>query len=352
MLGAPARAWHVFKHIFAEPWGAVPQAHPRYQTAYYEDLVTQMLGCGNPDKMGSLAYRCPPGGQGEQRVAMRGQSSFCGRGAKGYGDHWLSQVSQVRHTGVIDRPSILTVPARFRTPCSQHAAVLGSAGMRCGAPCLDECSSTVRGKALQGGAITGLHPPGRHGPYHPHRHLLATRGGDAAHGARWEPLQDLPYALLRGQWQGHLRPRRRQPLKTDAVQRLVAGWFRKEPDGLVPNVQQGAVPSPYQSLARAVAQDVVSPPMAVRRLERSDGARVTDHDRSHRTARREHATVEGTTFIGRMVQHTRPQGCKRIRDDGVQATKTLAKVKMSIQAALAQGEGVLQGAVQIIARLP
>jgi Putative transposase len=185
-----------------------------------------------------------------------------------------------------------------------------------------------------------------------HTGIGSPRGGDAAHGARWEPLQDLPYALRRGQWQGHLRPRRRQPLKTDAVQRLGAGWCRKEPDGLVPNVPQGAVPAPSQSLARAVARAVVSPPMAVRRLERSDGARVTDHDRSHRTARREHATGEGTTFIGRMVQHPRPQGCQRIRSDGVQATKPLAKVKMSIQAALAQGEGVLQGAVQLIARLP
>jgi hypothetical protein len=35
----------------------------------------------------------------------------------------------------------------------------------------------------------------------------------------------------------------------------------------------------------------------------------------------------------------------------VQATKTFAKVKVMIQAALAKGEGVVKGAIQSIARL-
>ena len=52
-----------------------------------------------------------------------------------------------------------------------------------------------------------------------------------------------------------------------------------------------------------------------------------------------------------MVPQTVPKGCKRIRYDGVQATKTFAKVKVAIQAALAKVEGVVKGAVQIIARL-
>jgi hypothetical protein len=46
-----------------------------------------------------------------------------------------------------------------------------------------------------------------------------------------------------------------------------------------------------------------------------------------------------------------PKGFKRIRYYGVQATKTFAKVKMVIQAALAKLEGIVKGAVKIIARL-
>jgi hypothetical protein len=104
-------------------------------------------------------------------------------------------------------------------------------------------------------------------------------------------------------------------------------------------------------VARYGAKYVVSPPIAVRRIDGSDGQRVTYHYRSHRTDRMACETVNVDTCIGRMVQHTVPKGFKRIRYAGVQATKTFAKVKVMIQAALAKVEGVVKGAVQIIARL-
>ena len=351
MLVAPLRDWNVFKQIFAEHWDGFTHAHPRYQTAYYHGLVAKMLDCGNPAKRGSIEYRCLHCGQGKHLVAMSCKSSLCLRCAKVYVDTWVSQVSKMLHAGVIYRPIILTVPAMFRTTFYQHAAVVLSAFMRCGAQCLDDFYSTVRGKALKGGAITVLHTHGRNGQYHPHLHLLATSGGYDAQGARWEHLQYLPYDLLRRKWQWHLLTMLRQTLKTDAVKRLVDTCFRQYPNGLVTNVQKGTVPSRYQSVARYVAKYVVSPPIAVRRIDRYDGERVTYHYRSHRTDRVEHETVDVDTFIGRMVQHTMPKGFKRIRYYGVQATKTFAKVKAVIQAALAKVEGVVRGAVQIIARL-
>jgi hypothetical protein len=127
--------------------------------------------------------------------------------------------------------------------------------------------------------------------------------------------------------------------------------FRQYPNGVVTNVQKGQVPSQYQSLAHYVAKYVVSPPISVRRIDRYDGERVTYHYRSHRTDRMECETVDVDTFIGRMIQHTMPKGFKRIRYYGVQAAKTFAKVKVVIQAALAKVEGVVKGAVKIIARL-
>jgi hypothetical protein len=57
--------------------------------------------------------------------------------------------------------------------------------------------------------------------------------------------------------------------------------------------------------------------------------------------------VDVATCIGRMVQHLVPKGCKRIRYDGVQATKTFAKIKGLMHEALAKVEGVVKGAVQI-----
>jgi hypothetical protein len=351
MLTAPSRDWNVFKQIFAEHWDGFTHAHPRYQTAYYNDLVAKMLACGNPEKMGYVEYRCLHCGQGKHLVSMSCKSSLCLRCAKVYVDNWVSQVSKMLHEGVIYRHIILTVPAMFRTTFYQNAAVLLSALMRCGVQCMDDFLSVLRGKTLRGGYITVLHTHGRNGQYHPHLHLLATSGGYDAPGERWEHVKYFPYALLRRKWQWHLLSTLRKTLETDAIKQLVDRCFRKYPNGLVTNVQKGTVPTQYQSLARYVAKYVVSPPIAVRRIDHYDGRQVTYHYRSHRTERTERERVDVYTFIGRMVQHIVPKGFKRIRYYGVQATKTFAKVKVAIQAALAKVEGVVKGAVQIIARL-
>ncbi len=351
MRVAPARDWNVFQQIFAEHWDGFKHAHPRYQTSYYEGLVAKRLRCGDPDQMGYVEYRCLQCGQGTHRVAMSCQSSLCLRCAKVHVDTWVSQVSTMLHEGVIYRHIILTGPAMFRTTFSHNAAVVLSALMRCGGQCLDDFYSEVRGKGLKGGYIVVLHTHGRNGQYHPHLHLIATSGGDDEQGERWEHLHYLPYKLLHRKWQWHLLRMVRQTLQTEVVNQLVDRCFKQYPNGLVSNVHKGNVPSQYQSLARYVAKYVVSPPIAVRRIDRYDGHRGTYHYRSHRTERVEHETVDVDTCIGRMVQHTMPKGFKRIRYYGVQATKTFAKVKMAIHAALAKVEGVVKGAIKIIARL-
>jgi hypothetical protein len=217
MITRPFGDWSVFQQLFADHWDAFAHAHPRYQTPDYEGLVAKMLACGHAEKMGYVAYHCLRCGQGTHRVAMRGTSSLCLRCAKAHVDNWVSQGSPVLHAGGISRPLILTVPAMFRTTFYQHAAVVLSAFRRCGAPCLEDFSREVRGKALRGGSMTVLHPHGRHGQYHPHRHLLATSGGYDAQGARWEHLQYLPYDLWRRTWQWSLLRMVRKTLATEAM---------------------------------------------------------------------------------------------------------------------------------------
>ena len=175
----------------------------------------------------------------------------------------------------------------------------------------------------------------RNGQSHPPLPLLAPSGGYDDQGARWEPLQYLPYALLRRQGHWHWLSTWRKTLDTAALHQLVAVCFRPYPNGLVPNGPKGQGPSQSQSVARSVAQDVGRPPIAVRRIDRYDGAQVTYHYRAHRTDRVARATVAVETFIGRMMPHPMPPGLRRMRYDGVQATKTFAKVKGAIQSALA-----------------
>jgi len=111
MIAEAPPAWNVFKQIFTEHWDGFTHVHPRDDTPYYASLVDKMLGCGNPAKMGYIAYRCLHGGQGQHRVAMSCKSSLCLRCAKVYVDTWVSQVSQMLHEGVIYRHMVLTVPA-------------------------------------------------------------------------------------------------------------------------------------------------------------------------------------------------------------------------------------------------
>jgi hypothetical protein len=111
------------------------------------------------------------------------------------------------------------------------------------------------------------------------------------------------------------------------------------------------VPARYPSLARYLAKYVGRPPLSLRRIDRYDGPRGTYPYRSHRSERVEWATVEVSTFIGRLGPHGFPTGCQRIRDDGVQATQTFATGKGMLQEALAKVQGILKGALKISAPL-
>jgi hypothetical protein len=66
----------------------------------------------------------------------------------------------------------------------------------------------------------------------------------------------------------------------------------------------------------------------------------------------ERETVDVYTFVGRMVQHVFPKGCQRVRYYGVQATKAFTPFKRMIQDALAKVQGIITGAIKIIAPVP
>jgi hypothetical protein len=351
MTAATPPAWSVFKQIFAEHWDGFTRVYPRYNRRYYDGLVHKMLGCGDPDQMGSIEYRCLQCGEGTHSVAMSCKSSLCLRCAKVYVDNWVSQVSRTLHEGVIYRHIVLTVPALLRTTFYHNATVVLSAFMRCGVRCLDDVYSRVSGRTLKGGYIMVIQTHGRNGQYNPHLHCIATSGGWDHTAQQWVHLDYVPYPLLRKKWQWHLLTMLRQTVQTDALRKLVDACYRQYPNGFVTNVQKGDVPSRYQSLATYLAKYVVSPPISLRRIDRYDGQQVTYHYRSHKSERVERETVDVYTFIGRMVQHVFPKGFQRVRYYGVQATKTFAKLKRMIHEALAKVQGIVKGAIKIIAPL-
>ena len=301
--------------------------------------------------MGYIEYRCLHCGEGKHVVSMSCKSSLCLRCAKVYVDNWVSQVSTMLHEGVIYRHIVLTMPAMLRNTFYQQAKDVLSPFMRCGVRCLDDVWSRLRGKPLTGGSIVVMQTHGRNGQYNPHLHIIATSGGWDPQAQQWVHLDYVPYRMLRKKWQWHLLTMLRQTVKTKDIKRLVDACYTRYREGCVTNVQQGDVPSRYQSVARYLATYVVRPPISLRRIDGDDGHRVTYHSRSHTSERVERETVEVYTFIGRMVQHSCPKGFQRIRYYGVQATKTFAKLKGVIQEAVAKVKGLVKGAITIIAPL-
>ena len=219
MTAATPPAWSIFKQIFADHWDGFKRIYPRYNRRYYDDLVAQMLGCGDPDQMGYIDYRCLRCGEGTHRVAMSCKSSLCLRCAKVYVDKWVSQVSQMLHEGVIYRPIVLTMPALLRTTFYQQSQAVLSPFMRCGVQCLDDGFSCVSGKPLKGCYIMVIQTHGRNGQYNPHLHIIATSGGWDQQASQWVPLDSIPYPLLRLKWQWYLLTMLRQTVKTPEIKR-------------------------------------------------------------------------------------------------------------------------------------
>jgi len=349
MTAVAPPAWNLFKQIFAEHWDGFKRVYSRYNTRYYDSLVNKMLACGDPERMGYIEYRCLHCGEGTHQVAMSCKSSLCLRCAKVYVDNWVSQVSRMLHEGVIYRHIVLTVPELLRKTFYQQSQAVLNPFMRCGVRCLDDVFSRVSGHTLQGGYIVVIQTHGRNGRYNPHLHVIATSGGWDRQASQWVHVDYMPSPLLRKKWQWYLLTMLRQRLKTPEIHRLVDACYTRYRHGFVTNVQQGDVPARLQSLATYLAKYVVSPPISLRRIDRYDGHHVTYHYRSHKGERVEQETVEVYTFIGRMVQHGFAKGFQRVRYYGVQATKTFAKMKSMIQAALAKVKRVVKGAIKIIA---
>ena len=155
--------------------------------------------------------------------------------------------------------------------------------------------------------------------------------------------------MLRQKWQWPLLTMLRQTGKTPERRRLSDTGDTRYREGLVTHVHKGEVPTRSQRFARYLAQEVVSPPIALRRIDRDEGQRVPYHDRAHTSDRVEWDTGAVSTCSGRMVHHAFAKGCQGMRYDGVQAPKTFAKLQGVMQAAWAQGQGFVKEASKRIA---
>src|SRR5712692_9808667 len=142
MIAEPSRDWNVFKQIFVDHLDWFKLVYPRYNKPYYDGLVDKMLGCGNPEKMGYIAYRCLHCGQGKHLVAMSCQSSLCLRCAKVGLDHGLGHPRGFCAGTNTVRPKVEGVRALRLPSCVAESGRYGDRGPKVYVP-IENLSSCI-----------------------------------------------------------------------------------------------------------------------------------------------------------------------------------------------------------------
>ena len=107
--------------------------------------------------------------------------------------------------------------------------------------------------------------------------------------------------------------------------------------------EEGKVPAGGEGLADNLAQHVVSPPLALRRILSYDRPRVRSWYNDHKTQQRQAEEGSALTFSGRIVPHIRPEGFHRRRYDGLPATGKAKEVKAGAHRADGSARAVDQG---------
>ena len=324
-----------FKEIFRSHWGAFKEAFSRYRFDRYDEVVQKMLGCGDPSN-GYATYVCSDCGGDWKKVAFSCKSCFCLACAKVYTDQWAARIEAILFPCVAYRHTVLTVPDELRIYFYREAWLLSEL-MRVGVRCLEDTLGTVLRRAVCGAYIVVLQTNGRSGSYNPHLHIIMASGGLATNsrgGHYWLKLRYFPYELLHKKWQYHLFEMLKEKISTEEMGVKIDELYRRYPNGLVANIQKGAVPKRIRELAKYLAKYVVSPPISIRRIVSYDGQWVRYWYNDHNSGRRKMEEVEVFTFIGRMVQHILPKGMQRIRYYGLHATAVYQKIRRRLMAIL------------------
>jgi hypothetical protein len=98
-----------FKQIFIDHWDTFKQENPRYNIAYYDEVIRKMLDCGDPEKMGYAKYRCLCCGR-TLKVTMTCKSCFCLSCSVPYAERWIEFIGRRLIPGIVYRHVVLTVP--------------------------------------------------------------------------------------------------------------------------------------------------------------------------------------------------------------------------------------------------
>ena len=245
-----------------------------------------------------------------------------------YTRRWVDYISRRLFPGVIYRHIILTVPDFLRIWFYRFRELLDPF-IQAGFDCLNEVFATSARSKLDIGSIILPQTFGRKANWNTHLHIIQTAGGIDENN-RWRHQTYIPYDELHHAWKDHLLGMLKSNILDPRMEADIERADKLYPDGLVAHLVKGLVPPGGKGLARYLAKYVVSPPIAIRRIESYDGVHVRYWYRDHKTAQIEYETLPVLRFIGRMVEHILPKGFQRIRYFGLHSNRRYSKIRQCL----------------------
>jgi hypothetical protein len=184
----------------------------------------------------------------------------------------VAHIGRTLSAGVSYRHTVWTRPDALPLEFSRDRRRLADL-MPCGVARLSDALSWCTKVKREAGDVVVLETAGRSGHWHPPLQILMTSGGVPPQ-QQWREVDSCPLQVLHKQWPYDLCTRLKQRVGPRAIKAKSDALGRTYPRGLVASLEEGKVPAGGAGWAYSVAQDVVSPPISLRRIRSDDGQRV------------------------------------------------------------------------------
>ena len=270
--------------------------------------VRAILRCRTP-ALGGQRYRCACGREEFAHHSCNHRS--CPRCGGDDASAWLAQ----QCTRLLPVPYFLvtfTVPEQLREPIRAAMKLWYGALLKESAGALQDLAADPKHLGAELGITAMLQTWTRDLRYHPHVHLLVPGGGLTPNQLRWVRVKDaaflIPQVKLAARFKGRLKAWLKQSEPELFKQVPAKVWWMK----WVVDVQAvGGGEAALKYLANYLCQ----PPLREHQIERDDASGVTFRYRTNDgTVQR--ATVSGSEFVRRVLQHVLPKGFQRVRHYG------------------------------------
>lgn len=316
-----------FIQIFRDHWSPFERYHPQYVSEVVTENVDKMMGCGLIEN-GYFEYMCLDC-QKRKKIGFTCKSRFCLRCAKVYTDNWINKMEETIFPWISHRHVILTIPGSL-WEYFHDAELFKKAGGNGVRTIREVMKISNKGRDIEPGVIEVIQTSGRASTWNPHLHYLVTEGG-LDKKDHWHDVTYFDYRILRMKWMYNLLTVVKEHFTGDRiVEAKVDEIYRaRAKQGLIARAKKEKITE--KDIVGYLIKYVASPPIALSRIARYDGERVTYWYREHPTDMRAEITVSAFEFIRRMIQHIMPKQFKVVRHYGLYARNKVTKIRETLK---------------------